>query len=59
MEMEEYIAIPVKEYEYLKRCEEELIALHEAKIVQLRNQIQSDMVNGIVNSHVNNKTTEL
>ena len=40
MEMEEeYIAIPVKEYEHLKRCKKELIALHEAEIVNLRNQI--------------------
>lgn len=37
MEMEEYIAIPVKEYEYLKQCKEEQIALHEAEIANLRN----------------------
>lgn len=50
---EEYIAIPIKEYEHLKRCKEELIALHEAEIVNLRNQIQPDAINSIVNSDVN------
>lgn len=50
---EEYIAIPIKEYEHLKRCKEELIALHEEEIVSLRNQIQPDAINSIVNSHVN------
>lgn len=51
---EEYIAISVKEYEHLKRCKEELIALHEAEIVNLRNQMQSDAISSIVNSYVNN-----
>ena len=55
MEMEEeYIAIPIKEYEHLKRCKEELFTLYEAEIVKLRNQIQSDAISSIVNSHVNN-----
>lgn len=51
---EEYMAIPVKEYEHLKRCKEGLIALHEAEIVNIRNQMQSDAIIGIVNSYVNN-----
>ena len=51
MEMEEeYIAIPASEYEHLKRCKEELVALHETKIVNLRNQMQSDAISSIVNS---------
>lgn len=55
MEMEEeYIAIPVNEYEYLNRCKQELIALHEAETVNLRNQMQSDAISSIVNSYVNN-----
>lgn len=55
MEMEEeYIAIPIKEYEHLKQCKQELIALHEAEIANLRNQMQSDAISGIVNSQVNN-----
>ena len=54
MEMEEeYIAIPIKEYEHLKRCKEELVALHEAEIVNLRNQMQSDAISGIVNTYTN------
>ncbi len=51
---EEYIAILIKEYEHLKRCKQELIALHEAEIVNLRNQMQLDAISSIVNSHVNN-----
>lgn len=51
---EEYMAIPVKKYEHLKRCKEELIALHEAETVNIRNQMQSDTIISIVNSHVNN-----
>lgn len=53
MEMEEYIAIHVKEYEHLNRCKDELIALHEADIVNLCNQMQSDAISSIVNSYVN------
>jgi hypothetical protein len=53
MEMEEYIEIPTNEYEHLKICKEELIALHEAEIVNLRNQMQSDAISGIVNLYVN------
>lgn len=48
---EEYIAIPITEYEHLKKCKEELIALHEAEIVNLRNQMQSDAISSIVNSY--------
>lgn len=51
---EEYVAIPVQEYEYLFRCKEELIALHEAEITNLRNQMQSDAISSIVNSYANN-----
>ena len=53
MEMEEYIAIPVTEYEHLKRCKEELIALHEAEIANLRNQIQTEAISSIVNIYTN------
>ena len=53
MEMEEYIAMPIKEYEHLKQCEEELIALHEAEIVNLRNQMQTEAISSIVNIYTN------
>ena len=53
MEMEEYIAIHVKEYEHLIRCKEELIALHEAEIANLRNQKQSEAISSIVNIYTN------
>lgn len=53
MAKEEYIAIPIKEYEHLNRCKDELIALHEAEIVNLRNQMQSDAISSIVNSYIN------
>lgn len=51
---EEYIAILLQEYEHLNHCKQELIALHEAEILNLRNQMHSDAISGIVNSHVNN-----
>ena len=53
MEMEEYIAIPVTEYEHLIRGKEELIALHEAEIVNLRNQMQTEAISSIVNTYTN------
>lgn len=51
--MEEYIAIPLQEYEHLNRCKEELIALHEAKITNLRNQMQAEAISSIVNIYTN------
>lgn len=53
MEMEEYIAILVKEYEHLIRCKEELIVLHEAELVNLRNQMQTEAISSIVNIYTN------
>lgn len=51
--MEEYIAIPLQEYEYLNRCKQKLIALHEEEIVNLRNQMQAEAISSIVNTYTN------
>ena len=47
------VAVPESEYEHLKQCEEKLIALHEAEIQRLRNEMQGEFVKTIVNSAVN------
>jgi hypothetical protein len=51
--MEEYIAIQLQEYEHLNRCKQELIALHEAEIVNLREQMQTEAISSIVNTYTN------
>lgn len=48
-----YSRIPITEYEHLKRCKEELIALHEAEIANLRNQMQTEAISSIVNIYTN------
>lgn len=53
MNDEEYIAIPISEYEYLKRCKEMLIDLCKSEIEALMQQINEQQINTIINSSIN------
>lgn len=53
MDDEEYIAIPVSEYEYLKQCKERLIDLYKSEIDTLMRQINAQEINAIINSSIN------
>lgn len=53
MNDEEYIAIPVSEYEYLKQCKERLIDLYKSEIDTLIQQIYVQEISTIINSSIN------
>lgn len=53
MDDEEYIAIPVSEYEYLKRCKERLIDLCKSEIDKIIQQINEQEINTIINNSIN------
>lgn len=53
MNDEEYIAIPISEYEYLKQCKERLIDLCKSEIDTLIRQINEQEINTIINSSIN------
>ena len=51
--VEELIAIPIEEYEHLKRCEEQLNSIYESMQAILRNDIANAQIQNAIQNCLN------